>query len=62
MLPDMSKIWDQALPHTPLTIAQEHSHLTVQGVQVFDQLLDSQEHFRITWDTQRAVGTMQGAS
>lgn len=48
---------------TPLTIVPESSHLTIQGFQVFGQLLDSREHFRITWNPPRgAVGTGQGPS
>lgn len=37
------------MPHTALTIALESIHLACQGVQVLDQLLDSKEHFRITF-------------
>lgn len=48
---------------TPLTIACESSHLAIQGLQVFGQLLDLQEHFRITWNPPRSVvGTGQGPS
>ena len=46
-------------PHAALTIALESSHLAGQGVQVLDQLLDSQEHFGITWAAHGwAVGTV----
>lgn len=43
-------------PRTPLTIALESSQLAIQGDQVFGQLLDTQEHFGIIWDTQMSSG------
>ena len=42
-----------------LTIALERSHPAGQGVRGLNELLDSEEHFRVAWDTHRwAVGTV----
>ena len=50
-------------PWTSPTIALKLSHLGIQRVQFFGQLLDSHNHVRIAWDThRRTVGHSRGPS